>query len=138
ADLEWIALGATGPVSGISLISGSALGPSEDKIAAATKMTTSHDEERMRHLQEAPSLDSEDIPPPVRHSRMAPSRSTSRQSLNKIHIDPAAMADDQASFVRNFADYPQQREVETRAHSLERSRTAMEDYYNSKADHLME
>ena len=55
-------------------------------------------------------------------------------------MDPTSMAADQPSYVRSFADFQQQREVETRAHSLERSRTSQEyrPYGGSKQEQLMD
>lgn len=163
ADLEWIALGSTSPVTGVSLLHtptfGGAVHPfcfteQEDKVSAALKATSSNEEERLFHQEVAPSIDSEDIPPPIRassfinrspiHEEMIISptrghhRSLSRSSLKAI--DPVTMAGDQASFVRNFGDFQQQREVEIRAHSLERSKTSHDVYphFGSKQDLLME
>lgn len=163
ADLEWIALGATSPLNGISLLHTPTFGgpfhplvypEQEDKVSAALKATSTNEEERLFHQEVAGSIDSEDIPPPIRassfinrsptHEEMIISptrghhRSLSRSSLKTI--DPVIMAGDQASFVRNFSDFQQQREVETRAHSLERSKTSHDVYphYGSKQDLLME
>lgn len=161
ADLEWIALGPTSPVSGVSLMHTPTVAPlypfgvtaEEDKVSAALKATSTNEDERLFHQEVAPSIDSEDIPPPIRASSfinrspteeviISPTRGHHR-SLSRSpqkNIDPVIMADDQASFVRNFSDFQQQREMETRAHSLERSKTSQDYYprYGSKQDLLME